>query len=1049
MTAIERTAYPRFKRSLTANDLVEVYTPTPAERFLAARSTRGRVAAVGFLALLKTYQRLGRFIPLSEVPVPILEHIVRLIDPHLDISALDGYDRSGTRQRHVPLIRAAQQLQPYGPDARTCLLKTMFEAARTKEDLADLINVALEELAKERFELPPFATLDKAAHHVRAMTTRGLYQRIFQAIPQGARVALDALFVVEAGARFSGWEQLKQEPASPTLPHLRDLIDHLFVITEQRKLLPPRLFDTLAEGKVKRLAAEARALDATEMKDLEAHKRLTLAAAFVLAQSAEALDDLAEMFVKRMLAIHQKGKDALEHYRVEHQARTDALVLTLRDLVTAYGKDGAPEERIAGIESVIGDRAEKILQDCDEHLAHVGNHYQPFLWPFYKGHRAQLFRLLSVMECRSSTQDRSLEEAILFLKGHESARGDWVMTAMTQHPGTPEERVLPLVDLSWASDSWWRFMTGQTKRERCPEKVLRRHFEIAVFSQMLWDLKSGDLYVEGSDQYADYREQLISWEEYAEQLETYGAQVVLPTDGKAFVTSLRDWLHARIQQTDAGFPSNQYLSFDKGELILHPLAKQVDPAGLALLERTIAERLKPISILHAVTQTEQWLNWTRFFAPLSGHASKLEHPVARYLAIAFCYGCNLGPSQTARSLSGVDRRDLSWINQRHITEETLDEAIREVIAAFNRFHLPSFWGAGKRASADGTKWEMYEQNLLAEYHIRYGGYGGIGYYHVSDTYIALFSHFIPCGVWEGSYILDMFAKEDAPFRPETVHGDTQAQSTTVFGLAHLLGISLMPRIRNWRDLKLFRPDPDVHYTHLDSLFSEPIDWRLIETHVPDLLRVALSIKAGKITPSTILRKLGAYSRRNKLYQAFQELGRVIRTHFLLHYLDDADVRSTIQAATNKSEAFNGFAKWAFFGGEGVIPHNRRAEQRKCIKFNHLIANCLIFYNVQVITDILHQLTEEGMEIEEQAVAALSPYLSQHINRFGRYHLDLTQQPPPLNYDLQIVTRRSQKRTLPTLLTGRGSVIASSPAGANKTARPKHNKKRLVHQLKLL
>src|SRR5437868_192015 len=72
--------------------------------------------------------------------------------------------------------------------------------------------------------------------------------------------------------------------------------------------------------------------------------------------------------------------------------------------------------------------------------------------------------------------------------------------------------------------------------------------------------------------------------------------------------------------------------------------------------------------------------------------------------------------------------------------------IRAVIAAYNRFQLPKYWGTGKRASADGTKWEMYEQNLLAEYHIRYGGYGGIGYYHVSDTYIALFSHFIPCGV---------------------------------------------------------------------------------------------------------------------------------------------------------------------------------------------------------------------------------------------------------------------------------------------------------------
>ncbi|MED3182512.1 Tn3 family transposase [Bacillus thuringiensis] len=36
-------------------------------------------------------------------------------------------------------------------------------------------------------------------------------------------------------------------------------------------------------------------------------------------------------------------------------------------------------------------------------------------------------------------------------------------------------------------------------------------------------------------------------------------------------------------------------------------------------------------------------------------------------------------------------------------------------------------------------WDVYEQNLLSENHIRYGYYGGIGYYHVSNTYGALFS----------------------------------------------------------------------------------------------------------------------------------------------------------------------------------------------------------------------------------------------------------------------------------------------------------------------
>ena len=90
-------------------------------------------------------------------------------------------------------------------------------------------------------------------------------------------------------------------------------------------------------------------------------------------------------------------------------------------------------------------------------------------------------------------------------------------------------------------------------------------------------------------------------------------------------------------------------------------------------------------------------------------------------------------------------------------------------------------GSGKRASADGTKWTLYEQNLLSEYHIRYGGYGGIGYYHVSDMYIALFSNFIPCGVHEAVHILDGLIRNGSEIQPDTIHGDTQAQSGPVFG----------------------------------------------------------------------------------------------------------------------------------------------------------------------------------------------------------------------------------------------------------------------------
>src|SRR6266480_8119010 len=87
---------------------------------------------------------------------------------------------------------------------------------------------------------------------------------------------------------------------------------------------------------------------------------------------------------------------------------------------------------------------------------------------------------------------------------------------------------------------------------------------------------------------------------------------------------------------------------------------------------------------------------------------------------------------------------IAQINRHHITAEKLDAALRDVKNCFNRYTLPHYWGDEKRAASDGTQYELAEENLLAEKHIRYGGFGGIAYHHVSDMYILLFSHFIGC-----------------------------------------------------------------------------------------------------------------------------------------------------------------------------------------------------------------------------------------------------------------------------------------------------------------
>ena len=142
-----------------------------------------------------------------------------------------------------------------------------------------------------------------------------------------------------------------------------------------------------------------------------------------------------------------------------------------------------------------------------------------------------------------------------------------------------------------------------------------------------------------------------------------------------------------------------------------------------------------------------------------------------------------------------------------------------------------FRSPGDSASVDGTFCDMYKQNLLAAHHIRYGRYGGIGYYHVSDMYIALFSNFISCGVYEGVYLLDGIVENDSDVKPKKIHGDSWAQSEVLFGLSSLLSISIMPRIKQFKHLHYYKASTNDHFENINELFIEkPIDWHLIETH---------------------------------------------------------------------------------------------------------------------------------------------------------------------------------------------------------------------------
>ncbi len=225
--------------------------------------------------------------------------------------------------------------------------------------------------------------------------------------------------------------------------------------------------------------------------------------------------------------------------------------------------------------------------------------------------------------------------------------------------------------------------------------------------------------------------------------------------------------------------------------------------------------------------------------------------------------------------------------------------------------------------------------------------------------------------------------------------DTHGQSEPVFGLAYLLGIELLPRMRTWNDAVFYRPDAASNYKHIDALFTKTVDWRVIEAHWQDMMQVVLSIQAGKVLPSMLLRKLGSRSRQNRLYRAFRELGRVVRTLFLLRFVSEAELRQSIRAETTKIESYNDFLDWIGFGGP-VLKSGDPIEQLKQVKYMDLVANAVMLHNVADLTDVLAGMAEEGLPVTRELASKLSPYTRDHLRRFGQYTLDMDDLPPALH-----------------------------------------------------
>src|SRR6266571_5107391 len=829
MTAIDRTIYRRMKRSYATKELIEAYTPTEEERSFVSTMTRTAQNQLNLMLWIKLFPCLGYFPALDEIPAPLVDHIRKALDLAAEGEPL--YDHDRTLYRHHQLVREYYQIVPYGKEARRVALRTLLRAVRTMDNPADMINAALEELIKQRYELPAFSTLDRLTGRVRALVYGRIYRTVESRMTAEIQHGLETLFEIQTLPHGSAFPQFKLVPQSPTLSHLKAWQDRLTWLRELGAM--DALLKDIPPAIVKHFAAEARALDASELQDYTPAKRLTLVACLIQHAQMSTQDNLIEMFLKRMSTIQVRAKEALQEARDAQQKTTAQLVETLTDLVETAVEDKEQDDAIAGkhLRDILEKRGgqEHVLEQCQQVAASLSDEYQPLMWHFYKSHRKALFQLVRSLPLSSTTQDQLLITALNFILAQEHRRSLFL-------PDT--------LDLSFASEVWQRLIRVKRKKRTT---LARRHLEACIFAVVADELKAGDLAVEGSERFADYRAQLLPWEACEQEVAEYCQEVSLPGDAHAFVTQLRERLTEVATQVDTAFPTNKSVEITaKGEPVLKRLKGKAVPASRIALQEALRHTLPDRSVLDVLWDSNEDVHWTRHFGPISGSDPKLAHPEEHYVITSFAYGSNMGAAQMAKHMRGiVSEHEITFVNRRHITLDKLEAAKADLINRYYQYDLPKCWGDENIAAADGTKLDLYENNLLSSYHIRYGSYGGIAYHVVSSLYIALYSHFINCGMWEGNFLIDALLGNTSDIHPKVIHSDTQGQSTAIFALSYLLGIELMPRIRHWKDLNFYRPRKQAVYQHIDSLFKDTIDWDLLENCNHPRYCESLATRAGK------------------------------------------------------------------------------------------------------------------------------------------------------------------------------------------------------------
>ena len=831
----------------------------------------------------------------------------------------------------------------------------------------ELFVLSQEYLLSNRILLPGPSVLDKLVTHLSSQEHLEVFESVYQKLPTDIINAIEQILKLSEGEQRTFFFDLKQYPPSATISSLKDYLGKYQRLMDmgidqmKEQLVEPAFQQYLFEltGKY----------NATDIKRFNRHKRYALMICFLLESRKQLLDYLVKLHDQFMTDLVRKAKNTYEkQYRKRRHKQKKAMndiLFSIKSLL--YWSENPRMTKKAFWKQVDSSTLKNSYEIVAEFNRFVTIGYGHFVLTRYPSLR-KYFSNFITLPFSAATGSESLLKAINIIRKLDTGQ-------MKELPEALPTDFVPK-DL--------RHLL-YNKEQQINRNIWESSLAIAVKNA----LRSGNLYLAQSKQHVSFWELILSEANWEEIQEDAYIELNQPLEGKA-KSILIEQFNDSVKTAISRFEENDFATIIDGKLKLKRDDKLAEDPKVKQLQKVIDDSIPFIRIEELLMEVDKMTGFTKHFKPITGHSSKPKQFYKTLIAAIVSQATNLGVVAMSVSMKDTSVDKLRHVLHYFIREETLKAANAQIVNQHHKLPLSSVYGSGNISSSDAQRFGIRASSLLASYYPRYYGYyeKAIGIYtHVSDQYAVFSTRAISCGPREALYVLDGLLENNTILKIRAHTTDTHGFTEIIFALCYLLGYCFMPRIKDLKDQQLYKVEKERDYGVFNPLLTKTADTEIVEEQWDMMIRVASSLKKRTAPAHVIAQSLMSSAPSDRLTKAFVNLGRIIKTEYILRYITDPDLRRTVQLQLNKGEYRHKLPRRVFFADQGEFTTGDYAEIMNKASCLSLVSNAVLYWNTLHINNLVKDLRNRGEIIEDETLSHISLLPYKHVIPNGSYFIE--------------------------------------------------------------